>query len=92
MPDDTEMQAALATLRAIPEYGWLVNDAKPWYTASEVAENAGVSRDAVRSWCEQHRVRGAVLYAAQVGWRLPRSGLALYFADLQRQRGASQAG
>jgi hypothetical protein len=91
MPEDTEMQAALNELRSIPEFGWIVSDVKPWYTVSEVAELAGVSRDVVRGWIEQHLIRGATLYSAQVGWRMPRSGLAIHFAESVRQSSA-QAG
>lgn len=84
--DDETIEAALRLLAGVPEYAWLTAEtAAQWFTAAQVAEKMGVSDDAVRHAASRGEIPGAVLYKQQVGWRLPRSGLALYFASLSRR-------
>jgi len=89
---DGDVQRALSTLRPIPEYAWLVDSEQPWYSVSEVSERTGIGEGGVRGWCERGLIPGAVLYGRQQGWRMPRSGLLLYFASLQRGGSGIQAG
>jgi hypothetical protein len=89
MPEH-EIAAAEQMLAAIPEYAWLVQSGKQFYTAAEVSAALGIGVGAVRALCERGDIAGAVLYGTQIGWRLPRSGLLLYLARLQ-QRGADDA-
>ena len=86
MPEDSA--AAEQLLAAIPEYAWLVQSGKQWWTVAEVSEALGIGLGAVRALAERGDIAGAVLYGQQIGWRLPRSGLVLYLARLQ-QRGAA---
>lgn len=83
MPDEEELRVAEQQLAGFPEYDWLRLSNTLWWTVSEVAEHLGVGRDVVRAWCERHEVPGAVLYAPQVGWRMPRSGLVVFCAKRQ---------
>lgn len=83
MPDDSnEVRAAERVLHAIPEYDWLSRSGQQWYTVSEVAPQMAVSKEMVRAWCERGQIVGAVLYGQQIGWRMPRSGLLLFFAEI----------
>jgi hypothetical protein len=68
-------------LSQLPEYAWITGNPKPWWTVAEVAENLGIGPSAVRGWCEQGLIAGAVLYSRQLGWRMPRSGLVQYLAE-----------
>ncbi len=92
MPDETveneEIQAAQQALVAIPEYDWLTRSSQPWFTVAEVAPQMGVSKETVRGWCESGQIKHATLYQQQVGWRMPRSGLLVFFA--QRVRDSQQ--
>ena len=87
MPDEATIEAALRLLSEIPEYHWLTaTTGRQWWSVSEVAAYMGVTDDTVRAWAKRGDIPGAVLYQQQVGWRLPRSGLAVYFATLQRRQ------
>ena len=83
MPDEATIEGALRFLSGIPEYRWLTDSEQQWWTVTQVAGHMGLSDDAVRAAAKRGDIPGAVLYAQQVGWRLPRSGLAVYFAGLQ---------
>lgn len=95
MPDDTgeiaEVQAAQLELATIPEYDWLTQSDEPWFTVAQVAPHMGVSKETVRGWCENGHIKHATLYQQQVGWRMPRSGLLLFFARRVRE-GQQSAG
>jgi len=70
-------------LAKLPEYSWLTGTQKSWWTVAEVAENLAIGASAVRNWCEQGLIPGAVLHSRQLGWRMPRSGLPQYLAEAQ---------
>lgn len=72
-------------LAKLPEYAWLTNTQKAWWTVAEVAENLAIGASAVRNWCEQGLIPGAVLHSRQLGWRMPRSGLLQYLAEAQNR-------
>ncbi len=78
--ENEEVQEAQRTLAAIPEYDWLTRSTQPWFSVSEIAPQMGVSKEAVRGWCERGEIQHATLYTQQVGWRMPRSGLLMFFA------------
>lgn len=88
MPDENseEVQESQQTLEAIPEYDWLTRSEQQWFTVSEVAPHMAVSKETVRDWCETGQIKHATLYKQQVGWRMPRSGLMLFFAKRVRER------
>lgn len=86
-PPDMSVERAAEVLSGIPEYAWLVESDQPWWKAAEVAKHAGVTADVVRSWCDSGKIQGAMLYAQQVGWRMPRSGLLLFFAGIVNRGG-----
>jgi hypothetical protein len=87
---EQDIAAAERLLAAIPEYAWLVQSGKQFYTVSEVSAALDIGVGAVRALAERGDIAGAVLYGTQIGWRLPRSGLMLYLARLQ-QRGTDGA-
>lgn len=94
MPDQSEnaeVRAAEQQLQAIPEYDWIARSGQQWFTVSEVATAMAVGKEAVRGWCERGLIAGAVMYGQQIGWRMPRSGLLLYLADLVRSGGRGRA-
>jgi hypothetical protein len=90
MPDEASdleaIQEAQRLLATIPEYDWLTQSTQPWFTVAEVAPHMSVSKETVRGWCEAGQIKHATLYQQQVGWRMPRSGLALFFAERVRER------
>lgn len=90
-PDDgisgEELREAEQTLGGIPEYAWLTQSGTQWYTVAEVAEAMNVGKDVVRRWCERGQIANAVMYGQQIGWRMPRSGLLLFFAEIVRGGG-----
>ena len=86
-----ELRAAEQTLRAIPEYAWLADSGQQWYTVAEVAEAVSIGKDVIRRWCERGLIANAVMYGQQIGWRLPRSGLLLFFAEIVRSGGRLSA-
>ena len=88
-PDETDLEAiaeAQRLLASIPEYHWLTQSDQAWFTVAEVAPNMAVSKETVRGWCEAGQIKHATLYQQQVGWRMPRSGLLLFFAERVRER------
>lgn len=86
-----ELERFEKSLSIRPEYNWLTQNPSPWRNMSEVATGMGVSRQTIKSWCERGQIPGAIDYGQDIGWRMPRSGLIEFIANLQR--GASgQAG
>lgn len=82
--DRAELEAAERLLRETPEYAWITESGQQWYTVSEVVEATTVAATTVRAWCDRGQIAGAVFYGQQIGWRMPRSGLLLFFASLAR--------
>ncbi len=82
---EVDVNAAEPILARLPEYAWLTSSSKPWWTVAEVAENLVIGASAVRNWCEQGLIPGAVLHSRQLGWRMPRSGLMQYLAEAQQR-------
>lgn len=74
---------AEARLQAVPEYAWILANSNQWYSAVEVAKQLGVSSDVVSKWCRERRIPGAVQMERRIGWRLPRSGILVFLAELQ---------
>lgn len=91
MPEADAVREAERILQATPEYDWLARSGQQWYTVAEVATAVAVSKALVRAWCERGQIAGAVLYGQQIGWRLPRSGLLLFFAEIVRGGGRMPA-
>ncbi len=89
---DDETREALEILQAIPEYAWLVDSERPWFTVAEVSERTGVGEGGVRAWCERGLIPGAVQFGHKIGWRIPRSGLLSYFASLHKGTSGTSAG
>lgn len=84
-----QLAQAESALRLRPEFTWLTGDLASWRNVSDVAAGAGVTRATVNKWCEEGLIPGAIYYEG-IGWRIPRSGLIEYFANVQRRH--SQAG
>jgi hypothetical protein len=76
------VEQAQAILARIPEYAWLTSGNEQWYSPGEVAAAMGINAATVRLWCDRGDVVGAINYGGRMGWKLPRSGLLLYFAAL----------
>jgi hypothetical protein len=76
---------AEAILRPIPEYDWLVRSGKQFWKGSEIAEVFGIDSRKVAEWCAEGLIRGATEFGEKLGWRIPRSGLVLFFAERIRQ-------
>jgi hypothetical protein len=74
------VEQAQEILTKIPEYAWLTASSELWFTTGEVAAALRTSPATVRSWCERGAIAGASDYGGRIGWRMPRSGLLLYFA------------
>jgi hypothetical protein len=70
-------------IQTVPEYAWLRDAAKMWYTTHEVAQGLGLTPPAVRKLCEADALPGARLYSGDVnaGWRIPRSGILAYLSS-----------
>ncbi len=74
-----EMQAAEAELRARPEYDWLFTSGLQWFSTTDVSRGTGLATPTIRKRCEQGEIPGAAWYGADIGWRMPRSGLIEWF-------------
>lgn len=72
---------AEAILRPIPEYDWLVRAGKQFWKGSEIAEVFGIDSRKVAEWCAAGLIVGATEFGEKLGWRIPRSGLLLFFAE-----------
>lgn len=81
---DKWINKATRTLRRIPEYRWLFReDAPDWWTVEQVAEHMGVPKKTVYNWCKE--IIGVRLGEGKAGYRLPRSGLIIFLADLDEE-------
>lgn len=90
MLSDDEYAQAVAILLETREFEWLTNSDKKWYSLGEVSDNTGVSRDSIRKWCEAGDFPGAINYQPiQVGWRIPKSNLVVFFARALRRKSES---
>jgi hypothetical protein len=92
MGDDTmddelraRIAAAEAMLRTIPEYDWLTKSNKLFWRSSEIAEIFGIDSRTVIEWCTSGLIEGATGFGEKLGWRMPRSGLLLFFAERVRK-------
>jgi excisionase family DNA binding protein len=85
MPDDIEKQ-----IEQRPEYAWLRDPAKMWYTVGEVATGLGFSPNTVRRMCERGDIPGARLHVGSE-WRVPRSGVIEYLKRNTSGGASSQA-
>jgi hypothetical protein len=75
------LEKATRTLRRIPEYAWLFSPVAPaWWATEQVAEAMVVSKKTVYSWCRD--IIGARPGEGKAGYRIPRSGLIIFLADL----------
>lgn len=82
-----DVREATQALAPFPEYDWLTKSGTQWYTVAEVADQLAISKEAVRGWCERGLIVPANLYGQQIGWRLSRSGLLVFFARIVRGGG-----
>lgn len=73
---------AETTLSKIPEYNWLTKSSQQWWTVQQVAVGMGVGESVVRQRCTSGEIQGAYLASQQAGWRIPRSGLLVFLANL----------
>jgi hypothetical protein len=76
----TEAEQLLAD---IPEYGWIVEATKQFWSSGDIAKHLSINAGTVRRWCEEGLLPGAVFYGEKLGWRIPRSGILLYLASLR---------
>lgn len=75
---------ATRTLQRIPEYEWLFSEkGSGWLTVEQVAEAMQVSKKTVYSWCKD--IIGARPAEGKGGYRIPRSGLIIFLADLDEE-------
>ena len=72
-------------LRRIPEYDWLTKSNKLFWRSSEIAEIFGIDSRTVIEWCTNGQIRGATGFGDRLGWRMPRSGLLIFFAERVRR-------
>lgn len=78
------LDEATEILRQRPEFDWLVNSGKQWYSIEEVkGDKTGLGDAALRAICSRGEIDGADNYGPGIGWRMPRSGLIFYFARRQ---------
>lgn len=87
-----EFREAERMVCARPEYAWLCDAAQEWFTISDIARYARLSRDTVRDLVEDRQFPGAIRYTEGVGWRIPRSGLIEYYARKLGFKSGQQAG
>ena len=64
----------------LPEYQWLLDSAKPFWVAKEIADILVVSPNTVKKWCADGLIPGAVDFGSG-GWRIPRTGLVIFLAS-----------
>lgn len=79
--DATEVAQAERALRAHPEYRWLWDSGLQWYRVSDIVKATDFTADTIEGWCKQGQIRHAAYFGQQIGWRIPRSGLILFFAQ-----------
>lgn len=76
------LHRASRQLGRIPEYRWLFGeDAPDWWTTDLIAQHMGVSKKTVYTWAKD--IIGARPAEGKAGYRIPRSGLLIYLADLE---------
>lgn len=75
-----DVATATEILSAIPEFGWLMalRGKQEWVPVAAIAEGYGQSRENVERLCAV--VPGAYIDDATSRWRIPWSGLVVYFA------------
>ena len=86
MIHDDELTEALTILQGIREFDWLTKSDQLWYSITDVSHASGVGKDSVRKWCENGEFPDAMNYQpVQIGWRIPRSNLMVFFAAMRRK-------
>lgn len=79
--------------KGVPEDGWVLNSGQLFYRVSEVEGKLfGLNGDAIRTLASSGQVPNAVQPSQQVGWRLPRSGIIFYIAQVRRAQEQRQVG
>jgi len=77
---------ALAYLNQYPEFDWLTKaDKQKWFKIDEVSGPLQIGDGFVRNACDRGDIDGAINYGPGLGWRMPRRGLLLFFAQLKQQ-------
>jgi len=69
-------------LRPRAEYKWLTESGVQFWTVTDVAKNLNIGGNAIRVRCEDKTIKDAIFYGTQLGWRIPRSSLLVYLAEL----------
>lgn len=80
---------------ALPEDQWIIQDERPWWKVSQLAERLGLNEQTIRAKLldalrtnEAEGIPGGVLHSQQAGWSVARRGVVVYLARLRRaQRG-----
>jgi len=67
-------------LRAVPGYGWLLNDGRTLWTPTDLEQYLGVTSNTIRRWAEAGMIPGA-LDLGGAGFRIPRAGLMVFLAS-----------
>ena len=79
--------------KGVPEDAWVLNSGQLFYRVSEVEGKLfGLTGDAIRSLASSGQIPNAVQPSQQVGWRLPRSGIIYYIAQIRRTQEQRQVG
>jgi Mn-dependent DtxR family transcriptional regulator len=79
-------ESAEEYLKRSPEFKWLTDaDQDHWFTVNEVAERLRIGESFVRNAANRREIDGAINYGPGLGWRLPRRGLMIFFAQLKQQ-------
>lgn len=79
-------ETAETYLKQFPEFNWLTNaDPDHWFKVNEVADPLRIGESFVRNAADRGEIDGAINYGPGLGWRLPRRGLLIFFAQLKQQ-------
>lgn len=69
---------AEAILRRIPEFDWLTGNERQWFAVNRIVHGYAMANETVKRLAP--KVPGAMQYPGSGRWRIPRSGLMVYFA------------
>lgn len=84
------VQEAEEILRGIPEYSWIVESDQSFWRTGDILQAMGISAGTIIQWCKDGLIDGATNFGGALGWRMPRSGLLLFFAARVKRHRTSQ--
>jgi hypothetical protein len=97
VPDITQqdLDEAEAYLREknLGEDRWILDEGQPWLKISQLGNHLfGLNAPTIGKLAEKGEIPHAALLSSQGGWRLPRSGIIYYIAQVRRSMEQRQTG